>query len=56
MSLLDIEPIRERGVIAIGDDCESCGSPVPVIGRPGKGRPMSTFAPAYFCRGHAIRV
>lgn len=56
MSILDIEPGPCRGVIRIDPDCEHCGRPVPVIGLPGKGRDLSTFAPDYFCRGHAIRV
>lgn len=57
MSILsNIQPIRERGVIRIGDDCPYCDRPVPVLGLPGKGRSMSTFSPNYFCRGHAIRV
>lgn len=56
VSLLDIEPIRGRGVIRIEGDCPICGSPVPVLGLPGKGRDLSTFAPGYFCRGHAVRV
>jgi hypothetical protein len=56
MSILDIVPSPGRGVIRIEADCEYCGRPVPVLGRPGKGRPLDTFAPDYFCRGHAIRV
>lgn len=54
MSLLDIEPTPTRGVIRIAPDCVHCGSPVAVLGLPGKGRPVDTFAPGYFCRGHAI--
>lgn len=45
-----------RGVIRIDDDCRHCGSPVAVLGLPGKGRPLDTFEPDYFCRGHAVRV
>lgn len=57
MALLDnIVPTPGRGVVRIGADCAVCGSPTPVLGRPGKGRPLDTFAPGYFCRGHAVRV
>jgi hypothetical protein len=56
MSILDIVPSPGRGVIRIEGDCEYCERPVPVLGLPGKGRPLDTFAPDYFCRGHAIRV
>jgi hypothetical protein len=54
MSLLDIQPIAERGVTRIAADCPSCDRPVAVLGLPGKGRPMSTFGADYFCHGHAV--
>lgn len=56
MSLLDIVPTPARGVVRIGTDCEHCARPIPVLGLPGKGRPIESFAPDYFCRGHAIRL
>lgn len=56
MSIMDIVPTPGRGVIRIEGDCAKCGKPVPVLGMRGKGRPLDTFAPGYFCRGHAIRV
>lgn len=55
MSILDAGSAFTRGVIQIGSDCEHCGRPVPVFGKVGKGRPLDTFAPDYFCGGHAIR-
>ena len=57
MSLLDdIVPAPVRGVIRIGQSCAHCTRPVAIMGLPGKGRPLDTFARDYFCRGHAIRV
>lgn len=57
MSFLEgLVPAPARGVIRIGSNCPACDSPVAILGRPGKGRPLSTFAPDYFCRGHALRV
>lgn len=54
MALLDdIAPTPARGVIRIGADCPHCKRPVAVFGKPGKGRPLDTFDPGYFCRGHA---
>lgn len=53
----DIAPTPTRGVVRIGDSCKECSRPVPVLGLPGKGRPLDTFAPDYFCMGaHAIRA
>lgn len=55
MSILDIVPVF-RGVIAIGQTCAHCDRPEPIFGRVGKGRPLDTFGPDYFCHGHAIYV
>lgn len=56
MSLLDnLTPTDERGVIFVRD-CDDCDLPVPVLGRPGKGRPLDTFGEGYFCTGHAVRL
>lgn len=51
----DLEPVAERGVVSI-TTCSTCGGAEPVLGLPGKGRPLSTFAPDYFCHGHALFV
>ncbi len=57
MSLFaDLEPVAPRGVIGIGAKCTECSRPEPVMGKPGKGRPLNTFAEGYFCEGHAWRV
>jgi len=56
MSLLDdLIPTPARGAVAL-DACPTCGRAVPVLGRPGKGRPLDTFAPGLLCPGHAIRA
>lgn len=54
--LLDLTPVPGRGVIRIAADCVHCERPVAVFGRPGKGRPLDTFGPDFFCHGHAVRV
>lgn len=46
--------VTYRGVIGIGETCPACDRPAPVIGAVGKGRPLDTFAPGYFCHGHAV--
>ena len=56
MSLLDdITPMQVRGVIGI-QSCPDCEAPAPILGAPGKGRPLDTFAADYFCTGHVMRV
>lgn len=55
MSLLNtFAPVPARGVVRLNGTCEHCSRPVPVLGRPGKGRPLHTFAEGYLCRGHAV--
>lgn len=54
MSLLDaFVPVPARGVVGM-HTCEVCSKPEPEFGLPGKGRPLDTFAPDYFCQGHAL--
>jgi DNA gyrase subunit A len=48
-------PTAPRGADAL-DTCATCARPTPVLGRPGKGRPLDTFAPGHLCHGHAVRA
>jgi hypothetical protein len=54
--LSNIAPIKVRGVIRLDGPCDVCAKPIPVLDRPGKGRPLNTFAKDYLCEGHALFV
>lgn len=54
--LSDIVPTPARGVVRL-ETCDTCRRVVPIMGAPGKGRPLETFPGGdFFCAGHAMRV
>jgi len=52
--LADIAPVQPRGVIALAGPCKECGRETPILGRPGKGRPLHLFGVGYLCEGHTL--